>query len=341
MSKIKPTCLLIAPSFFGYAKEIQSALLRRGVVSTWFCDRPSDNTISKIFIRLLPRMQKESADTYFNSMIEQVKDHPIDEVLVIKGTSLSVESIKRLKIAFPHARFTLYFWDSYKNMPSESRAKVSLFDNAFTFDPVDAQQDVRLAYRPLFYINEYANLPDVKEDIDIFFFGTVHSDRYKVLRQLEKSLPAGLHIKKILYFPSRLVYWGRRIFDPSFWRAEYSEFVFTPVAKAELQQLLARSRIVLDIERPIQSGLTMRTIETLGAQKKLITTNPFASNCELYTPENILVIDRMNISVPTAFLHTEFTPPSADLTTKYSIDGWLTEVLPERKMLLVSTKKRA
>lgn len=321
-------CLLIAPSFFGYADEIKAGLLRRGVRALWFNDRPAEDTLTKILIRISPKLQRKKAELHFEKVIEAARKHPISEILVIKGTALSVASIRRMREAFPKARFTLYFWDSYKNMPADSHAKVGLFDRAFTFDPVDAKNDLRLEYQPLFYLDEYAHLPDVAKDIDLFFFGTIHSDRYKVLTQLEKSLPAHVKVKKILYFPSRLVYWGRRVFDPSFWGARKSEFIFKPVPKAELRDLLARSRAVIDIERPIQSGLTMRTLETVGARKKLVTTNPFAQQSDIYKPGNVLVIQRAAMSVPQDFFDLPFESLGPEVEAKYSLAGWLNVVLP-------------
>jgi len=320
--------LLIAPDFFGYAKEIQACLARRGVEALWFDDRPATDTLTKVLIRISPKLQRGKAERYFDEVIRQAAQHPIRDVVVIKGQALSCEAIKRMKAAFPQARFTLYFWDSYKNMSSDSPAKVPLFDRAFTFDPVDADNDPRLEYRPLFYLDEYTRLPEVEKDIDLFFFGTVHSDRYKVLSQLERALPPGIRVKKILYFPSRLVYWARRVFDPSFWGASKSEFIFKPVAKAELRALLARSRAVIDIERPIQSGLTMRTLETVGAHKKLLTTNPFAQRSDIYKASNVLVIDRAGMKIPKGFFDTDFERLGASMEKKYSLDGWLDEVLP-------------
>lgn len=318
--------LLIAPNFFGYSREIQARLEQRGIPTLRFSDVPASDTMTKALVRISPRLQKGKTDRYFDDIIEQVRHHSITQVLVIKGESLSCEILGRLRAALPQARFTLYFWDSYRNMPSDSRDKVALFDRTFTFDPVDAQQDPRLEYRALFYLDEYTQLPDVEKDIDLFFFGTIHSDRYQVLCQLEKSLPPHIKIKKILYFSSRVVYWARRLLQPAFWTARTSEFIFKPVPKAELKMLLARSRVVLDIERPVQAGLTMRTLEALGARKKMITTNPFAREADIYTPENILVIDRKNIVIPESFFLSDFSQLPDDVNQKYSLDGWLDDV---------------
>lgn len=326
MSVENCSCLLIAPDFFGYAKEIQACLERRGISTLWFDDRPSNDTLTKALIRISPRLQRTKAERYFDEVIRQACKHPIMEVLVIKGQGMSCGAVRRLRRALPHARFTLYFWDSYKNMSSDSPAKVDLFDRAFTFDPVDADNDPRLEYRPLFYLDDYANLPKLKPDIDLFFFGTIHSDRYQVLSRLERALPSDIRVKKILYFSSRSVYWARRLLQPAFWTSKIAEFIFKPVHKAEIKSLLARSRVILDIERPIQAGLTMRTLEAIGARKKIITTNPFAIMSDIYREENILLIDRNNIVIPESFFSSDFVDLPDGINKKYSLNGWLDDV---------------
>ena len=326
MSSENCSCLIVAPDFFGYSNEIKIALQKRGVNSLVFDDRPATDTLTKMLIRLSPRILKKKADLYFDNIIEIAKKHPITEIFVIKGQALSVDAIRRFRQAFPDARFTLYFWDSYRNMSYDSRDKVGLFDRAFTFDPIDAEQDPRLKYRALFYLDEYSNLPNVKQDIDVFFFGTIHSDRYQVLCKIEKTLPPHIKIKKILYFSSNLVYWVRRFLQPAFWKSKKSEFVFKPVSKTELKMLMARSRVILDIERPVQAGLTMRTLEAIGAKKKMITTNPFAGKSDIYHPENILIIDRKNIVIPEKFFSSDFSELCDDIKDNYTLDGWLDEI---------------
>lgn len=321
------SCLIISPDFFGYSKEIASALAKRGVNALVHDDRPATDTLTKALIRISPGILKHKADVYFDRIIAVARQHPITEILVIKGQALSCDAIRRFRAAFPNARFTLYFWDSYRNMSADSAEKVALFDRAFTFDPIDAENDKRLEYRPLFYLDEFAHLPQVEQDIDLFFFGTVHSDRYQVLKRLELALPPRAKLKKILYFASYAVYLARRTFQAGFWGAKKSEFIFKPVPKNELKSLLARSRVVIDIERPVQAGLTMRTLETIGARKKIITTNAYAAKADFYRPENVLVIDRDNVVIPEAFFSTDFVELPEDICKKYTLSGWLDDVL--------------
>ena len=192
--------ILICAGFFGYAREMQRALEARGRGVAVFEDTPATGSITKALVRATPGLMHSRADAYFDAIVAQLKDQPIRDVLVIKGEALSPRAIRRLRAAFRRARFTLYFWDSYRNMPPDSRDKVPLFDRAFSFDPRDTAQDARLIYRPLFFVERFAQLPNVPQDIDVLFFGTIHGDRYAVLRRIARALPQQLRFEKILYF---------------------------------------------------------------------------------------------------------------------------------------------
>ena len=67
----------------------------------------------------------------------------------------------------------------------------------------------------------------------------------------------------------------------------------------------------------------MRTIETLGAHKKLITTNIDIMNYDLYNPNNIAVIDRVKPVIKDSFLSTPFERIEQDILNNYSLIGWI------------------
>lgn len=74
-------------------------------------------------------------------------------------------------------------------------------------------------------------------------------------------------------------------------------------------------------------GLTMRTFETLGASKKLVTTNAQVRDYDFFDPSNILVIDRkLPPRIPDSFLETAYVPARADIYAKYSLQGWIKDV---------------
>jgi len=323
--------LLVCASFFGYAREIRLQLERRGRKVALFEDRPATDSLTKATIRLAPSLLRAKADAYFARIVEKLRDQPIRDILVIKGEALSPTAIRHLRAAFPGAHSTLYFWDSYRNMPADSREKVGLFDRVLTFDPRDSAADSRLTYRPLFYLDEYTKLESVAQDIDVLFFGTMHGDRYSVIKRLEQVLPAGTQFTQILYFQARWLYTARKVFDPAFWLADRRKFIFKPLDKAGILALIARSRIVVDVERPIQTGFTMRSVEMLGAGKKLVTTNPEIANADFYNPDNIAIVDRRAPKVSNEFLRLPYAPPPPEVVRRYGLEHWLEDVLPSSR----------
>jgi hypothetical protein len=70
----------------------------------------------------------------------------------------------------------------------------------------------------------------------------------------------------------------------------------------------------------------MRTLEMLGAGKKLITTNPQVSRAEFYDSQNTVVIDRKNPKIDPEFFEYPYRTPSTEIVRRYSIENWLDEL---------------
>mgnify|MGYP007033323597 CR=1 FL=1 len=68
----------------------------------------------------------------------------------------------------------------------------------------------------------------------------------------------------------------------------------------------------------------MRCIETVGAKRKLITTNGHIAE---YDPSNILIVDRQNPVVPPGFTASPYRDIPAETYDRYRIDRWLETIL--------------
>ena len=101
---------------------------------------------------------------------------------------------------------------------------------------------------------------------------------------------------------------------------------FNALSHDEIAALMKSSKAVLDINHPKQTGLTIRTLETLGANRKLITTNKEIVKYDLYDPVNILVIDRVNPFIDADFLKREMNQVPDAVLYKYSLEGWIKEI---------------
>jgi spore maturation protein CgeB len=217
-------------------------------------------------------------------------------------------------------------WDSFRNKKSLI-PNIECFDSCFTFDPDDAQL-YGMTFRPLFFSPGFAREPMQDFEYQYSFIGTAHSDRYRIVSQITSGLGELERCYVYFYLQAPWVYWAHKIGNRAFRGAKNKDFNYSSLSHAEVQGVFFSSKAVIDIEHPAQTGLTMRTFETLGANKKLITTNWRVRDYDFFNPQNILVIDRNDVArIPHSFFAEPYMPISSSLYGKYSIQGWLDEVI--------------
>lgn len=316
------TVLLIAPKFFGYSEEIERSLVVQGARVFHYENRPSTTVYGKAMVRLAPQLLAPYSNRYFFEIFNRHREDSIDYLFVIRGEALTPKAMEMFSRTFPAARKILYLWDSFRNDPL-APSRIEHFHIASSFDPDDANKDERLRFVPLFYLRQFAELRGHPIKHDLCFIGTVHSDRYRILRALRSALGEEYRFFYFLYLQSTSIYRVRRLLSPSFWPSKKSEFSFHPLSRKDVLDAFGASKAIVDIERSIQSGLTMRSLETLGAQRKLLTTNAKIANYDFFDERNIAIIGRKRPVIPSDFLNTPFSPTPPAILEKYSIDSWL------------------
>jgi len=318
--------LLIAPRFFGYEIEIANELRQQGASVDLLPDRPFNSPLMKAITRIRRELILAYANSYYKAALRGFGRESYDLILIIQGEAISIELLKSMRIMYPKAQFVLYMWDSFKNKKALI-SNIKYFDKSFTFDWDDAKQ-YGMTFRPLFFINGFHGNSPFKNEYDVSFIGTAHSDRYRIVAALSQQLPTSIKFHKYLFLQAPWLFWLYKIFNSSFRSATISEFKFQALDALEVQRVFAVSRCVLDIEHPKQQGLTMRTLEALGSKKKFITTNKNIVNYDFFNEKNILVIDRNNIQpIPMSFFVEDFVDVPDEVISKYSIQGWIRDVI--------------
>ncbi|MEJ7645949.1 MAG: hypothetical protein WKF87_15245 [Chryseolinea sp.] len=321
--------LLIAARFFGYEDEIRLKLVSLGASVDFFDQRPSNSFLTKALIRVNKKFLSRRIRTYYAQLLERTRDVHYDYILFISPEVITGNAFRELKQAHPAAKLIVYMWDSIRNKGKNIQDILPLFDYRLSFDKGDCESSaLKIHYRPLFFLNDYFSILQVpKRKYDLLFVGTIHSDRHRILMALrEICLAESLSYFYYMYFPSRLLFYMRAVLDPSLRNTSKEAFKFYPLRKNEIIALMETSNVIVDIQHPKQTGLTMRTIEVLGARKKLLTTNSDIVTYDFYNPENILVIDRDNIKVDLSFFKTSFVELEPAIYQKYSIDGWISDI---------------
>lgn len=322
--------LLISPLTFSYHEIICAALRDSDYEVTWWNDRASDGALYKIALRLAPRWAKRASASHYQRLLNGLPASTITDLLVIKGEGLSRTVIEALRAKMPDASMGLYLWDGVENVPGVLEA-AGLFDSVSTFDPEDAATH-GWHFRPLFArdvakgAGSAGSQPTVSHRFDWCFIGTLHSDRHRVISRLRDATPSGRSFV-FGYLPGKLVFALRYLTDRSLWRAPKGSLSIRSMPARDVAAIVSQSGAVLDVEHPRQRGLTMRTIETLLAGKKLLTTNKLIVNSDLFDASRADVIDRNKPAVAASFIAQPFKPVPPEIAATYSCKAWIGEIL--------------
>ena len=314
---------MICPRFFQYPEIIAAELERAGYQVALADDRPGRGTLYKLLLRLFPAAVGAISVDDFSELATALSGARFDLVLVVKGEAITPKAVEKLRAGFPAAHFAYYLWDSVRNV-GNAPSIAPLFDTVSTFDREEAQS-FGWRYRPLFSAAPAVSPSDTPKKYDWSFVGTIHSDRAKVIRRLRAAMPE-LSNFVFGYFPSPLIATVHRLKDPAINTDPAGTISLKPMAGDQVRAVLDQSQAILDIEHPRQSGLTMRTIETLLAGRKLITTNRQVAGTALFHPSRVHVIDRHAPVVPKAFFDTPFEPLPRQTAENYSLRIWVEDV---------------
>lgn len=315
--------LMFAPKFFGYRESIAEQIRSFGACVDLYDERPGNSAFAKTMVRYNIKLYYPAVMKYYTGIIEQNRDKDYDYIFVISGEAFNKDVAAKFKQAYPNARFILYQWDSLANIP-DGVAKLALYDRILTFDPVDAKQ-YNMILRPLFFRKEYEKRVQPKDHYtyEVAFIGTAHTIRPRVMKQLEKQCGP---CYSYLFLPHPLVFLYNKILNPAYKHIKKTDIHFTSISPAHIQAVYAESRCILDVEHEKQNGLTMRTIEMIGSNKKLITTNTTIQTYDFYDPNNICIIDRDDPCVPEEFRTSPYRPIPDEILQRYSLRAFVQDI---------------
>ncbi len=328
----KKQILLIAPLFFGYYKEVIKELELLGYEVDFFCDSANNSS----FFKALSRISKKSVQLpmrnyYKNAILPKITAKKYDYVFFIVAMtfSFSPEIIKDLREKQSKAKFVIYQWDGEKNLPFVKDIH-QFFDSIYTFDRIDASKNSAYKFFPLFYIRNYEEIGnEINKTFkyDVSYIGTAHPQKLYWINKMSNELKGVFQKQYIYHFlPSRLKYLYHKVRNKEYKSYNLKYFNYEKLLTQEIMQIFKDSKCILDAPQEGQNGLTIRTMECLGAKKKLITKNKDIINYDFYCPENILVFDE-NVNTNDVFFQSEYKEIPEEIYRKYSLREWIRKIL--------------
>ena len=324
--------LFFGVSFFGYENQMKNELERQGAKVSYYNERSVTSALGRAIIKIHPYIFYFKTKRYYNRILEKYKNQKIDYVFFWSTDMVFPNIIKKIKKLFPESELINYQSDSIISKKYIVNT-LKYFDRTITYDRIDYLQLKKILpnvqFRPLFFLDDYIpiNQSTNKLKYKITFVGTIHSDRYSIIKAIEKTaLKEGYKIYVYKYLQSYFIYYYYRLVNKSFKRTTLNDFDFDKMSAEEISKIYEESFAILDMQYPKNNGLTMRTIETLAAGKKLITTNQDIKNYAFYDPNNILIIDRKNPIIKKDFFNCDFIDLDKGIMDVYKLNNWIKDI---------------
>ncbi|WP_422007594.1 hypothetical protein [Roseivirga pacifica] len=321
--------LFFSVKTFNLEIEIKKKMEQAGAQVTYFDERPANNNFTKGIIRLRRSLYERTITRYYEHILKSLKQEKFDYLFVNRGEVIPAFFLEQFRKDNPHCEFIFHTWDSFSNHVYPLSI-LKYFDRKFSFDPSDCLEH-GLNFRPLFYLDDFATVADdvagENEQYKMLFLGTAHSDRYMVSTNVANWFhQAGYETFCYYFMHGRIVYFYKVLFDREFQKFDWKKLSFKSLTKKEIIDLYRRSDIILDINHPGQAGLTMRTLEAIGANKKLITTNKNIARYPFYNSNNVFILDREQLNLNEDFLQTPYLLMEETVKESLSIGGWLKDI---------------
>lgn len=149
---------------------------------------------------------------------------------------------------------------------------------------------------------------------DLCFIG-VDKGRYKSIKALEEySKKNGLRFFTHICANHNFLKWTHSYYK-------------SPIPYEEYLAATMQSSCIVDFVQKGQSGTTMRTMEAIFLNKKLISNNPLLKEMDFYHPENIFIAEDDSYEGLVSFLKTDMVPVEPEVLVRYTYPEWRKAIL--------------
>lgn len=229
------------------------------------------------------------------------------ELIIIFDRYWGDNIIKYIHKKAPNARIICWYWNSLIHR-SVLNDKYREFCECWSFDQRDVEK-YKLRYNNMFYF-----LPKYQNKIcslDAFFVGA-DKGRGTLLKEIATQLmmfgfkSKFIVISKNIENKDRILLYQKESFD-------YNEYV----------KMLENSKCVVEVLQEGQCGVTIRAIEALMFEKKLITTNVDIINYDFYDSNNIFIWGINSVNELKDFVESPYKKIDDRIRRKYLFEEWL------------------
>lgn len=313
---------VISFDFWGYDAHIVETLKEKGIEANHikigavsyenFGERLT-NLFSKVFLGKNLKYQKRQ-----KFVIEQLdKLGHQDQILVLNADTFDHSTLEYMKKCAN--RFITFLYDNLDRCPVQD--KLHFFDKIYSFDDKDIEKHgfERLTnYNYLPFLSQEKQNPSE----DALYITSYDKKRIKQLDILSQKFEE-LRLKFDLYVIGKKS-WKNQLMKPF----SKNKIVFTRkrINHENLPEFYKRTKVILDLMRENQYGLSFRVFEAMALEKKIITDNEKIKNYDFYNPNNILVLNKDFSNITKEFFETPYQSLPEEIYKKYTLEKWVEQV---------------
>lgn len=272
------------------------------------------NMFSKIFLNR--NLKYEKRQEYVKKTLEKIGHQDI--ILIINPETLELNTIE---FASRHCnQLMAYLYDSLDRCPAQK--VLHLFDKIFSFDHQDVE---KYGFEKITNFNYLEYLPQELQNpnLGLFYITSFDKTRNRIIKPLSQKL-------SLLGIRSKIVVVGKKgwklkmksHFGKNLENISIQYRKKTTSTKATLKEY-KNAKVLLDLMRSGQTGLSFRVFEAMAMEKKIITDNPEIKNYDFYNPHNILVLEENFSNLETDFFNTPYQKIPQEIYNRYTLKNWV------------------
>lgn len=263
-------------------------------------------------LKVLRRLNRKETKYFYLDWYKNLEKY---ERVVVMDTALNLDFrlLENINLKHPICEKYLYSWNVVKNEKQYRRQRSAADAAGFKFyshNHGDCEKR-GLIFNTIMY-DKNLLLPESKPICDTFFLGYLKDRKEKMAALYQVITDVGL--------TPRFVIVGTEDTE-----ALPFEFSKSRIGYYEYLEMLSKSRAILDISQEGQDGYSLRVMEAIFFNKKLITTNAAVRDADFYDPDKILVVNFNNINAGEllCFFEKEYKPYTDAVREYYSFEAWI------------------
>lgn len=274
------------------------------------------NTFSKVFLG--KNLKYHKRQSFILESLQKIGRQ--DQILVINPEAIEERIHKKIREYTD--RNIAYLYDSMARNPAKHL--LHFFDTVFSFDDEDVKN---FGFQKITNYNYLDYLPSEKQNpkLDLFYITSYDKKRLTALNLLiDRLKPLNIKFQAITAGKKSWKNQLKQVFDKK--NIEILKFKRKNIPHHQLPEYYKNTKVILDLMRANQTGLSFRIFEAMALEKKIIADNPHIKNYDFYNPNNILILNENFSNIQKDFFETPYEKLPDDIYHKYTLDNWVNTV---------------